>query len=548
MECALSIFLAVIVSDKSNNFNTENQSAQPYTANNQRNKEGEPRIFTKNNYLYMCIPKITQMKKVTFLVTLVCAFQLSAQLSLTSSLVACYALNGNAYEPITNLHGILSNVSPAPNRFNVSNSALYFKGLTSSYVELPNSTLLKPNAISFSAWIKPTQGFSTGGTIVFTGNTSSVNPSAYALKLENMVGGLKLVFEKSNAGSVATLLGSSFLGLNSWHHVCFTADNSALNLYVNGVLQSSVTSTISFTYSNTKKVYLGGTNDPVANAPFTGLIDNARFYNRILSATEVNQLYLSDPSCTTSSLAPVASFSIVGSLCIGQNLVFNDASLNYPDSWQWHISGAQLNDSQAVNPAFTFTNTGSYTVTLVTSNSSGVDTFTSAIHINPLPVLSVVAHPTYMCRGMTTTLTAFGALNYSWSPVVLSQSDSLAFVSPTVHTVYSVWGADANGCTGTATVQVKVITDCWNAIEENSASGVRVLVYPNPGAGKYFLNNLINSIYEYQLCDFSGKLIRAGSEEGLGLSVIDIETYAQGIYFLRITSGERSKSIKLVKE
>ncbi len=496
----------------------------------------------------MYIPKITQVKKITFLVMLFCVFQLSAQLTLTSSLVACYALNGNAYEPITNLHGILSNVSPAPNRFNVSNSALYFKGLTTSYVELPNNALLKPNAVSFSAWIKPTTGFSTGGTVVFTGNTSGVNPAAYVLKLDNVTGGLKLLFEKCNANSVATLSANALLGLNSWYHVCFTADNTALNLYVNGVLQSSVTSTLAFNYSNTKKVYLGGTNDPNVNNPFTGIIDNARFYNRILSATEVNQMYQSDPSCTLSSLAPVASFSIAGSLCIGQNLVFNDASLNFPESWQWRISGTQLNDSLAVNPAFTFTQAGSYTVALTTSNSLGVNTFTSAIYVNSLPLLSAVAQPTYMCRGMTTTLTAYGASNYSWSPAVLSQSASLAIVSPTVHTIYSVVGVDTNGCIGTSTVQVKVASDCWNAIEKNPANDLQVGVYPNPGNGKYFLNIFVNSTYEYTLHDFSGTIIKVGREEGSGLSLIDIEAYAQGIYFLRITSVEGSKNIKLLKE
>src|SRR4051812_49084616 len=79
--------------------------------------------------------------------------------NLDSLLVACYPLNGNGAEPISGLTATLSDIVPAGNRFNVLNSAASFSCDSNSFIQLPNSSLLKPQQISFSAWINPTLGF-----------------------------------------------------------------------------------------------------------------------------------------------------------------------------------------------------------------------------------------------------------------------------------------------------------------------------------------------------------------------------------------------------
>jgi hypothetical protein len=67
-------------------------------------------------------------------------------------------MNVNGYEVINNLHGGLNNILPAQDRFSIANKALGFAGTAISFVELPNSSLLKPNTLSFSTWIRPTSG------------------------------------------------------------------------------------------------------------------------------------------------------------------------------------------------------------------------------------------------------------------------------------------------------------------------------------------------------------------------------------------------------
>ena len=66
---------------------------------------------------------------------------------------------------------------------------------------------------------------------------------------------------------------------------------------MNGVLEGSAAITFPFSYQANKTVVLGGSNEPSFNLPFTGSVDNLRFYNRAINASEVTQLYLTDPAC-----------------------------------------------------------------------------------------------------------------------------------------------------------------------------------------------------------------------------------------------------------
>lgn len=226
--------------------------------------------------------------------------------SLSTSLTACYSLDGNGNDPINNLNGVLSSVTPTVNRFNTPNSAYYFNGTTSNYIELPDNPLLKPsNALSFSAWIKPT---SVGiAHILYTKNSVSSNFEAYCLSINPASTPGNFIFRVNKANSVQNNLVdcTTLLVANTWYHVAFSIDNTNLKIYINGVLENSINTTFpGYDYVAGKKVYLGVSNELNWNQPFHGTLDNVRFYNRTLSAAEVNQLFLTDPSCLASISNP----------------------------------------------------------------------------------------------------------------------------------------------------------------------------------------------------------------------------------------------------
>lgn len=488
------------------------------------------------------------MKKAVLLLYTLSILKSFGQINLNSGLSACYALNGNGYDPIHQLHGTLSTVANAPNRFGSSNSAMLFNGMATSYLELPDDPLLKPAALSFAAWVKPGFGFTSSGSLVFTKNQNGVDPAAYALVVENTTQGKRFVVRKSTGVVTTTLSSTTNPLLNTWYHVCFTMDNSALHLYVNGVLESTSTTTLTFNYAPGKKIYLGGTNETAQPMPFSGLLDNVRFYNRILSAAEVNQLYVSDPSCLSTSLAPVAAFTVSSGLCVGQPVAFKDASSNHPEHWNWQIPGAITANALDADPVFTFSTAGIYTVGLTVSNALGMSNISSTVLINAVPTLTAVANPTLLCRNMTCTLTAAGAVNYTWTPVVPAQNTGTAYASPLMTTTYTLLGEDATGCRNTTTVQVKVISDCWTSLQVNAFKEAEVLVYPNPTKGKITVKGSLPTHGELTVVDAFGKQILTNTWNTSDEATLDLTELSEGMYFLKMQSGNQVRVMKLLKQ
>ena len=101
--------------------------------------------------------------------------------------------------------------------------------------------------------------------------------------------------------------------------------------------------------------------------------------------------------------------------------------------------------------SFTPAASGSYTLTGVGSNSCS-STVVKSVVVNPLPFINLYTVPAVICTGESTTLTATGALTYSWSTGATSSAINL---TPAQTGTYSVMGISSDGC---STVVSKTIT------------------------------------------------------------------------------------------
>ncbi|MDO8668626.1 MAG: LamG domain-containing protein [bacterium] len=127
---------------------------------------------------------------------------------------------------------------------------------------------------------------------------SSANPSGYgvAYVIKGTPGGSAPGYGIiQSGGSYATLqiqgtnLNSNFSGYdNKWHYVVGTYDGSNMRIYVDGVQKNSVGKTGAM--DTTGYNFHIGTRSSVPTY-FQGLLDDVRIYNRVLSATEITQLY-----------------------------------------------------------------------------------------------------------------------------------------------------------------------------------------------------------------------------------------------------------------
>jgi hypothetical protein len=82
--------------------------------------------------------------------------------------------------------------------------------------------------------------------------------------------------------------GVTAVGLDEWHHVAGVYDGANINLYLDGLLDSTVatTSPIGVNAANV----LIGENPEAAGRNWDGLIDDVRIYSRALSAAEIGEL------------------------------------------------------------------------------------------------------------------------------------------------------------------------------------------------------------------------------------------------------------------
>ncbi len=155
-----------------------------------------------------------------------------------------------------------------------------------------------------------------------------------------------------------------------------------------------------------------------------------------------------------SAASPIANFSVnPNPACVGQTLSITDLSTGSPTSWSYTMTGGAPSTSTLQNPTVSYASPGIYTITLVASNGSGPSTpFVKTVTITPSPTVIVSASPTIVCAGGSSTLSAIGALTYTWST---SATTSVVVVTPTINTTYTVTGSNGS-CSNTKTISVAV--------------------------------------------------------------------------------------------
>jgi hypothetical protein len=253
---------------------------------------------------------------------------------------------------------------------------------TINVLALPNVGITAPTVLDFSsngvftlaAWLNGNV-LQTNGAAIFargTGNGGEqfvvdVNAGKYRL------------FVRNAAGVVSTIT-TTIAPNNTWQHLVFVLNttNGIMNAYINGQLAGAAVAPLTL-LSNAHEISIGNRQSASAayNLPWSGAIDDIRFYNRDLTSADVQALYL-----TGGVFPPAIVTQPTGtSLYVGDNFKMSGlASGTFPLTYQWQKNGVNLpgatNTSLIFNPLQS-TNGGNYT--LVANNPYG--TITSAVAV-----------------------------------------------------------------------------------------------------------------------------------------------------------------------
>lgn len=134
--------------------------------------------------------------------------------------------------------------------------------------------------------------------LILTKATSSITPQ-YPFKLE-LSGSNQIKFSAQGSPSFRSMITSSAEVSSSWTHVVCQKTGSSIQMYIDGALHASTTSTLfntdnhplsaSSRIDNLQNLSIGGYG--IADSNLQGQLDEIRIYNKALTATEVG--YLAD--------------------------------------------------------------------------------------------------------------------------------------------------------------------------------------------------------------------------------------------------------------
>ncbi len=179
------------------------------------------------------------------------------------------------------------------------------------YVEIPGTGLLESvtdSSYSFAAWAKPFSAPAGADTVTWNDlRASIISRPGYHTTLSYLP---NRKFHFCTFNDVPEQIRVSSLESydpGTWHHLVGVVDDVAktVSLYVDGQLNNSTTYTGNLRDYGTLSYYLG-TARPHTSFMwfFDGLIDDARIFDRALSATEVERIYLDRMEYRDSGLTP----------------------------------------------------------------------------------------------------------------------------------------------------------------------------------------------------------------------------------------------------
>jgi len=147
------------------------------------------------------------------------------------------------------------------------------------------------------------------------------------------------------------------------------------------------------------------------------------------------------------------------------------------------------------------------------------------VTVNPLPTVTASSTRTNICRFEFANITAGGANTYLWSN---ASTATVLSVNPNTNTTYSVVGTDANGCKGTASIQIKVY-QCVGIIE-NVAESSFVQIYPNPSSGEFNIRSTQDMNLE--IINELGQIVIELSLNAGNNYFVNVKDLSEGIYII----------------
>ncbi|MCX8479542.1 MAG: T9SS type A sorting domain-containing protein [Chitinophagales bacterium] len=379
----------------------------------------------------------------------------------TNGLVGWWPFCGNANDESGNgNNGVVTGATLAADRFGNSNLAYSLNGVN-DFITIDSLRNYNFNSqITISAWFNSNSIQQKKNIVTKYGGFMD------AFSLDIKPSQIEYNVSPGSANWSTCSNNTINLGFNSWHNVTATYDfaNNLFKIYFDGIIVGTKNASSLLGQASNVPVIFGYFYDPNNTFPsqhFDGDIDDIGIWNRALSPSEIQALYLSGQPCPN-----IANIQGPTSVNVGSTITLTDSTAN--GTWSSSNTAVATIDTNGVVTGIT---AGTTAISYIANLACGLDTafYTVTVSQSIIPtkcgfVDSIYfTRPTTFCFGDSTvlnTVTVGPSYTYSWYNQYGALNDSLS--SRTVTSAGTYYAIISNG----------VCSDTSNAIIVN-------INYPN---------------------------------------------------------------------
>jgi hypothetical protein len=297
----------------------------------------------------------------------------------------------------------------------------------------------------------------------------------------------------------------------------------------------------------TPTVSVTGANSICLNQSTTLTASGASSYTWNTAST--NTVIVVSPTVTS-------SYTVIGGSGTCTNSAVSSVTVNALPTISVTSGAVCAGNSFTMNPtgASTYTFSNGNAIVTPTANTSysvigtsslgcvATNTAVSTVSVNANPTVSASSSASIICTGQSASLTASGAATYLWNT---SATTTVLVVSPSVTTSYTVIGTGANTCSSSFVITQSV--SACTGFANKAVSPLGVLVYPNPNTGVFTVELNNGSVKTIEVMDITGRIVLTSASQNDKID-FNVNTLANGIYYIKIQSNNSVEVIKIVKQ